>query len=299
VEENREVKPLAGFIDLHTHTAESDGTFSPEQLVELAGSIGLDAIAITDHDTFSGFERATSSAHRASLQVIRGIELNSRLALESGGSRSAHILAYFPEREPASGFTSWLSGQAEERRERNRKLEQSLRARGLDIELVEVEARGKALTGRVHFARVLVEKGYVASIEDAFARYLGESAPTFVERQSYSTEQTVRMIREGGGVPVVAHPVRLSLGHDEEARVLRRLKDEGLAGLEIYHSEHSAEMQARYRKLAGELKLIPTGGSDFHGRVKPGTELGRGVKDNLRVPREFLVALCEFARSEN
>lgn len=291
-----ESKRLAGFIDLHTHTTESDGTLTPQELVGLAGEIGLDAIAVTDHDTFRGFEEAAVVARDSGVQVVRGIELNSRLNLDDGGYRSAHVLGYFLSGEPFGPFIKWLDEQCEERRTRNEKLIQSLRSRNVNITLEEVEACGKTLTGRVHFARVLVDKAYAANIEDAFRRFLGEDAPSFVERQSYTAEDTVRMIRSGGGIPVVAHPIRLSLDHETERRVFGRLKDAGLAGLEIYHSEHPPRAQAHYRKLAEELDLIPTGGSDFHGRVKPGTELGRGVNDNVRAPREFLDRLQEFAR---
>lgn len=289
---------LRGFVDLHTHTTESDGTLAPEELVRHAAEMGLEAIAVTDHDTFTGFEQAAAKARGTSLRVVRGIELNSRLNLLAGGYRSAHILGYFPSEEPLRQFTEWLEEQRRERRTRNEKLVASLRARNVDINLAEIEARGKALAGRVHFARVLVEKGYAASVEDAFHRFLGESAPSFVERQSYTSEQTVRMIRSGGGIPVVAHPIRLALDRQTERRVFERLRAAGLAGLEIYHSEHPPQAQAHYRQLAEELDLIPTGGSDFHGAVKPGTELGRGVKDNLRVPREFLDRLLSRAVPE-
>lgn len=282
---------LRGFIDLHTHTTESDGTLSPEELVTLAAAIGLDAIAVTDHDTFAGFEKAAVEA--SGVRVVRGIELNSRLNLPEGGYRSAHVLGYFPFEEPFGEFTAWLDEQRRERRERNERLVVSLRSRGVEISLDEVEKRGKALTGRVHFARILVDKGYAASVEDAFRRFLGEQAPSFVERQSYTSEETVRIIRAGGGIPVIAHPVRLLLDHQAEKRVFAGLKAAGLRGLEIYHSEHSLSQQAYYRKLAEELDLVPTGGSDFHGGVKPGTELGRGVNDNLRVPRAFLDRLLE------
>ncbi|MGH9583593.1 MAG: PHP domain-containing protein [Bryobacteraceae bacterium] len=294
--ENEDVRRLRGFVDLHTHTTESDGTLTPEELARLASEIGLDALAVTDHDTVAGFEKAAAAAQGTGLQVVRGIELNSRLNLAEGGHRAAHLLGYFPCGEPLGGFVQWLEEQCRERSRRNEKLVESLRDRGVEITLEEVETRGKALAGRVHFARVLVDKGYAADIENAFRKLLGEDAPSFVDRQSYTAEETVRMIRSGGGIPVVAHPIRLSLDQATERRVFERLRKAGLAGLEVYHSEHSPRAQTHYRRLAEELELIPTGGSDFHGRVKPGTELGRGVKDNIRVPREFLERLREFAR---
>ena len=287
---------LSGHIDLHSHTNESDGTLSPLELVDLASRIGLDAIAITDHDTFAGYEKALPFARDAKLDLVRGIELNSRLVLpESEGHRYVHLLAYFVSGEPSEGFRKWLQEAQQDRRERNRKLVTSLTDRGIDITLEEVEARGKTLAARPHFARILVEKGYAESIQDAFDRYLGESAPTYVERESESTEDTIAMVRSGGGVPVVAHPVRISLPSDLERRMLVQWKEAGLLGLEVFHSEHSPKLQAYYHELAEELELLPTGGSDFHGAVKPNVHLGTGAHSNIRVPRAFLDRLRQHA----
>lgn len=279
---------LAGFIDLHSHTNESDGTLTPAELVSLAKRIGLDAIAITDHDTFTGYEKACPFAREANLDVLCGIELNSRLYLETDEDRRyVHILSYFPE-APLSQFREWLAGEQEDRRTRNRRLIQALQDRGIEITLEEVEARGRSMAGRPHFARILVEKGYAADSDDAFHRYLGETAPSYVERESQTTEEAIQITRSGGGIPVIAHPVRLSLPRDVERDVFLRLKDAGLLGLEVYHSEHSPELQRYYQRLADELDLLPTGGSDFHGAAKPGVKLGRGTNNNVRVPREFL-----------
>ncbi|MCU1294647.1 MAG: hypothetical protein JWP08_3497 [Bryobacterales bacterium] len=281
-------------IDLHSHTNESDGTYTPEELVSAARQVGLSALAITDHDTFLGYEKAVPFAVGFSLDLVRGIELNSRLNWDSKPTRWAHILAYFPDSEPSSGFLQWLENQRSERRDRNKRLAESLRKQGVDITLEEVEARGRSLAGRPHFARVLVEKGYAADNEDAFDRYIGEDAPAFVERESPATETVIRLIRDGGGLPVIAHPIRLSLDADDLKNALRSLKDAGLVGLEIYHSEHNAELQNTYRELAEQLDLLPTGGSDFHGSVKPDTALGTGRNGNVLVPREFLDRLQSY-----
>jgi predicted metal-dependent phosphoesterase TrpH len=280
---------LNGFIDLHSHTTESDGTLTPAELVSLAKRIGLAAIAITDHDTFAGYEKAEPIAAGAGLDLLRGIELNSRLnpAIDSD-QRHVHVLAYFPSGAPLQKFNAWLTGEQEDRRTRNRRLIEALRNRGIDITLEEVEARGRSMAGRPHFARILVEKRYAANSEDAFQRYIGETAPSYVERESQTTEEAIEIVRAGGGIPVVAHPVRLALTPPIERQVLQHLKDAGLLGLEVYHSEHSPNLQAHYLRLADELKLLPTGGSDFHGTVKPGVKLGTGLRNNIRVPREFL-----------
>ncbi len=283
---------LSGYIDLHAHTNESDGTLSPLELVDLASRIGIDALAITDHDTFAGYEKALPFAQNARLDLVRGIELNSQLILpEKEGHRYVHLLAYFVNGEPTDAFRKWLLEAQEDRRDRNRRLVESLRQRGIEITLEEVETRGRSLAGRPHFARILVEKGYVDTIQNAFDKYLGEQAPTYVERASESTEETIAIVRAAGGIPVIAHPVRLSLPSDVEREVLLRCKEAGLVGLEVYHSEHSPKLQAYYHHLAGELELLPTGGSDFHGTAKPNTELGVGVQSNIRVPKAFLDGL--------
>jgi 3',5'-nucleoside bisphosphate phosphatase len=286
--------PLAGFVDLHSHTNESDGTLTPAELVSLAKRIGLAAIAITDHDTFTGYEKAKSFAVDTGLDLVRGIELNSILSLSiDGQQRHVHVLAYFPCGVPLQGFSTWLTQEQEDRRTRNRLLIGALQKRGIDITLEEVEERGRSMAGRPHFARILVEKGYAADSDDAFQRYIGETAPSYIERQSQTTEEAIEIIRAGGGIPVVAHPIRLSLRQDLERRVLQRLKDAGLLGLEVYHSEHPPNVQAHYLRVADELKLFPTGGSDFHGAIKPNVHLGTGLNHNIRVPREFLDRMRE------
>ncbi len=285
------------FIDLHAHTNASDGSLTPGELIALATRTGLAALAITDHDTFEGFETAVPLAREVALDLIRGIELNSKLDVGRGRERrSAHLLGYWPSSQPSPEFTDWLLRERQERQDRNQRLAQSLQAQGVNITLEEVERMGRSLAGRVHFARLLVEKGYAGNIEDAFERYLGENAPTYVERDSQPTEEAIRMVRAGGGVPVLAHPVRLSLNREAETAAIRQLKDAGLMGLEIYHSEHPPELQAHYRQLAEELGLLPTGGSDFHGAVKPDIQLGTGRDANVRVPREFLERMRRFVQ---
>ncbi len=278
----------SAFIDLHSHTTESDGSLTPAALVERAIETGLAALAITDHDTFSGYAAAEPLARSAGLDLVRGIELNSRLVLPNGETRSAHLLGYFPWQEPSAAFIRWLDSERDERRNRNHLLAEALRKRGVAITLNEIEDRGRSLAGRTHFAQILVEKGYARNFDDAFRRYLGEGAPSYVERQSQSTEEAVERVQSAGGIAVIAHPVRLSIDRDLEPIILSSLKDAGLGGLEVYHSDHTPELQAHYHQLAQELGLLPTGGSDFHGDVKPNVELGTGVRGNVRVPLEFL-----------
>lgn len=288
---------MSGLIDLHSHTNASDGTLTPNQLIGLAQHNGLTALAITDHDTFAGYEAALPTARAAGLDLVCGIELNSRLVLDDAAhTRFAHMLVYFPNNKPSSEFNNWLLEERAERRLRNEKLVKALQERDVDINLQEVEERGRSITGRPHFARILVEKGYVADFSDAFHKYLGEEAPSYVERVSKTTEEVIQLARAGGGIPVVAHPVRLGLPRAAEAALLERLQKAGLAGLEVYHSEHSPALQAYYRDLAAKLKLLPTGGSDFHGAVKPDIDLGSGRANNVHVPIDILDGLRRFVQ---
>ena len=280
------------FIDLHSHTNESDGTSTPVELVQLAMRTNLAALAITDHDTFEGFEKARPFAQSESFDLIRGIELNSRLYVgDESHPRFAHVLGYFPSNEPTAEFHTWLTHQRDDRRARNLKLIAALRERGVEITLEEVEARGRSLTGRPHFAWVLVKKGYAKSSDDAFRKYLGEEAPSYVQRESHRLEEVIRVVRQGGGIPVIAHPIRLGLDREQEREVLTAAKEAGLLGLEVYHSEHSSAMRAHYRQLADDFGLVPTGGSDFHGDAKPAVRLGEGIGGNVRVPLECLEGL--------
>jgi 3',5'-nucleoside bisphosphate phosphatase len=286
---------LEGFIDLHSHTNASDGSLTPQELVEMAKRIGLDALAITDHETFAGYEAAVPFAISAGLDLLRGIELNTQLDLPSGARRTLHLLAYFPSSAPSESFIEWVNRQQSARRERNIALVGSLRRQGVDISLAEVEARGRTLAGRPHFARILIEKGYARDHQDAFNRFIGEEAPAFVERLAPKATEAIEAVRSGAGVPVIAHPVRLSITDaDEERRIIGQLADAGLSGLEIIHSDQSHQLQRHYGDIAKAYGLLPTGGSDFHGSAKPHVHLGSGIDGNVKVPRELLDRLREL-----
>lgn len=279
-------------IDLHSHTNESDGTLTPAELVETALNTGLDALAITDHDTFAGYDQAAPLARERGLDLVCGIELNTRTSRAENGRRrnwDVHLLGYFLGEPPAPAFREWLRSVLESRRERNERLAEKLRSMGVDIQLREVEAIGRTLTGRPHFARVLVNKGYASNSDEAFRKYLGESAPAFVRRDSPSTADSIRQIAVAGGLPVLAHPVRLGIRDPEaEERFISELCDEGLRGLEVYHSDHGPRDVERYAAIAKKMGLAPTGGSDFHGDAKPHLHLGTGIGGNLNVPRKVL-----------
>ncbi len=260
-------------IDLHSHTDQSDGTFTAAQLVAEATRIGLKALAITDHDTMAGYHQAVPYAEAAQLRLICGIELSTKYH-----GVSVHLLGYFPRNGPSAEFREWLTFLMESRRDRNRRLIQKLVSLGIPITLEEVEAYGKTLTARPHFARVLIEKGYAKDMQDAFDQYLDESSRGYVQRHEVPIEEAIDRIRDAGGVSSLAHPVRVAKNNwDTLARYVEELAGTGLKAIEVYHSDHSPENVAYYKALAERFGLGITGGSDFHGANKPNISLGTGM----------------------
>jgi predicted metal-dependent phosphoesterase TrpH len=277
-------------IDLHSHTNESDGTFTPEELVDLALERGIEALAISDHDTFAGFDQALPVARSRGLDLVCGIELSTRVP--GTKVRTVHLLGYFLHRPPPAEFREWLGELITGRRDRNQRLIASLREQGIDIELGEVEKLGRTLTGRPHFARLLIQKGYVRSFDEAFRRYLGELAPSYVERYAPYVKAAIQRVVEAGGLPVLAHPIRLGFRDTEaEEKFIVELRDAGLRGIEVFHSDHGPREVERYAGIARKYNLAVSGGSDFHGEVKPQISLGTGYDGNLNIPRSVLDGL--------
>ncbi len=267
-------------IDLHSHTTESDGTFSPGQLVEEAVRSGVRILGITDHDTFSGFDQALPLARKAGLELVCGIELSTKL-----NGYSVHLLGYFLRADGLGDLRTWIGDLQASRRDRNVRLIARLRELGLDITLDEVQARGGGMTGRPHFAQVLIEKGYVKSMQQAFDDYLDESAKGYVTRREPQFAEAVQHIRKAGGIASLAHPIRL---REDVAALMPSLRTAGLNAIEAYHSDHSPEQTALYLQLADQHGLLVTGGSDFHGAVKPEIHLGTGRNGNLRIPEDVV-----------
>lgn len=276
-------------IDLHSHTHASDGTDAPARLVELALERQIEALAITDHDTFDGFDEALPIARERGLDLVCGVELSCKFE-----SKSPHLLAYFPLAPAEAGFRAWVNGILASRRERNRALIERLQKDGVKIELAEVEAVGRSITGRPHFARVLVDKGYATDRQDAFDRYIGEDGTAFVERQGPTLEEALTKIRASGGISSLAHPIRLSLASnpDKEAELFDRLHLLGLDALEVWHTDHKPALVKRYADYAQRHGMLMTGGSDYHGDNKPNARLG-----GVQAPRELLDAMRAARRT--
>ena len=254
-------------VDLHCHTTASDGTDAPAALVAKAEALGVTALAITDHDTLAGFDAISSNGK---LELIPGVELSVR---------GAHLLGYFFDGVGA-GFREWLESLKAKRRVRNAGIAERLRAAGMDITLAEVEDRGRNVTGRAHFAQVMLEKGYITEWEEAFTRYLGEDAPCYVEREDPEPDEGIERLRDAGAFVSLAHPVRLRAADPD--RLIAEYARAGLQAIEVWHSDHNDADAAHFLSLASQFGLAATAGSDYHGRHKPHVELGSGRGGNIR-----------------
>ena len=269
-------------IDLHSHTDESDGTCSPAQLIEEAVRAGVKTLGITDHDTFAGYDQALPPAAAAGVELVCGIELSTKLH-----GRSVHLLGYFLEAGGLEDFRHWVLDLQASRRERNVRLAARLRELGFDIQVEEAEALGRGMTGRPHFARIMVEKGYVGNFRQAFDDYLDESAKGYVYRREPQFSEGVERIRRAGGIASLAHPGRVN---GNVPALMPELCGAGLNAIEAYHSDHGPRETDLYLELAEKYGLPVTGGSDFHGEVKPGVKLGTGC-GNLQIPPDLLERL--------
>ena len=269
--------------DLHMHTNHSDGTLNPTELARLAKAQGVDAIALTDHDTVTGISELVAEINRLGLESIAGVELSAQFS-----PGTLHILGYGfdadgPIREKLEKFQK-------ARAERNPLILEKLKILGFELTLEEVKEIGKAKgqVGRPHIAKTMETKGYVKTYKEAFDKYLTKGGPAYVPKAAWSALECIEMIHESGGAAVVAHPIQMKLqGMDLEVKV-KELAALGLDGLEVVHPDHDEPHQKRFTQLAEELGLLTTGGSDFHGDHKPGIQLGQG-----RPPYVFLEKLRE------
>jgi predicted metal-dependent phosphoesterase TrpH len=275
----RPARPAGRRVDLHAHTFFSDGQLSPEELVEHALSRGLVALAVTDHDTVEGVARALV-AGGGRIRIVPGIEISSVL-----DGHDLHVLGFFIDYQSES-LREKLDSFREERRGRALAIMQRLRDLGVPVDETAVfAAAGPGVVGRPHVAHALVRSGHVPSVEAAFQQYLGPNGRAFVPRPAFQSEDAIACIREAGGASVLAHP-----GAQLPVVLVERLKRAGLDGIEVWHPQHGSAAVRRWREVARELKLIESGGSDFHG-----THRGAGLGD-LPVPERAVDALLDAAR---
>ncbi len=266
-------------VDLHVHTTRSDGTLTPRQVVEMAARLGLRAVAITDHDSVEGNPEALAAGREFGIPVVPGVEISVRWE-----GVTFHLLGYGIHRLTPDVVRTFQR-LIESRNARNPRMVEKLRALGIEITLEEVEAAAQGgVVGRPHFAQVLVRKGAVKSAQEAFDRLIGRGQPAYVDKARLPPAEACRLIREAGGIPVLAHPGLLETRHPALVpRLVEHLLDLGLAGIEAYYSQHTPAQVARYRALARSHGLLVTGGSDFHHPGSDGPQLGTGF-GSLCVP---------------
>ena len=276
-------------VDLHSHSTASDGSLSPSEVVARSSEKRLTALALTDHDTLEGIDEAVDAASASNLELIPGTELS--LEYDAGGMHLV-VLWLEPERGPLQDRLAELQ---EGRKRRNRRIVDILNGQGMEVTIEEIDAEsGGGSVGRPHIAAVMMRKGYVPDIRTAFDDWLGNGKPAYVRRPRLDPEDGIRLARESGAVPILAHPHTLGIHRSHEmADLLNRLKSAGLVGLEAIYSTYRQHERDGYTHLARRFDLIPSGGSDFHGTYKPGLDLGDGYGD-LVVPESVLEELREF-----
>ena len=271
-------------IDLHAHSTASDGTYAPAAVAELAKNIGLSAIALTDHDTIDGLEEFQKTGEALGIETIVGIEFAA--LWEKYHRPEIHIVGLgFDPNHPA--LLERMKDIIESRDARNLKMCEKLSSIGLKITLDEVAANaGGEIITRMHFANVLLQKGYIAKKEDAFSRYISAGQPGYVEREFLSPELCIRTIKEAGGAAILAHPTLYNLDMEQMEELCEELIPYGLDGIECLYSTYSPAETKAISALAEKMHLLPSGGSDFHGKNKPNIHLGSG-KSNLSIPYAF------------
>ncbi|MFK4785647.1 PHP domain-containing protein [Fusobacterium sp. MFO224] len=255
--------------DLHTHTENSDGTYSVENLIKLAKSKGLKVLAITDHDTIDGLFETDVLSKEYDIEIINGIEMSCNL-----GGKDVHILGYGVDIQD-SDFKKELIRIKKIREERNDKIIEKLNELKLNISLEELKEIAKGdIISKAHFAELMMNKGYVYSKREAFKNYLGRSGLAFVEKKNYKPVDAVKMLKKNGAFISLAHPKLITENDNELESLIKELKKEGLEGLEVNYYSFNKKDKKKYAKIAKKYNLVITGGSDFHGKNRVDVSLG-------------------------
>ena len=277
-------------IDLHIHSTASDGSFTPLEILTLARQLELRAIAITDHDTLDGVREALRCELPSSLEFLTGVEISTKAPAGVPLLGSVHILGYGIDIDDKH-LGDHLRQLQSSRASRNPEIIGRLQTCGMDVTYEElVDAFQGVQISRPHIAQLIMKKGYVASINEAFDRYLGTGKEAYVDKYRIDCLTALEVIRNAGGVSVLAHPGLLNLSQEDLASFIEMLKELGLGGIEVYYPEHTLEQTTTFASLADSLDLLMTGGTDFHGTVVPDIQLGIG-KGEFHVPDSVYEAL--------
>lgn len=275
------------FVDLHIHTNFSDGVFTPAQVVEYAAQVGLSAISITDHDTVDGVQEAIEAGKKYGVEVIAGIELSAEL--DNVTKTEMHILGYYVNHK-SKAFNDSLSIFKKVRLQRAKDIYNKLKALNINLNAQGlIEGVGAKIVGRLHFAKALLENGYVSSISEAFRLYLGLNKPAYVPKHYISPKDAISIIIKAGGIPVLAHPY---YGHYSNKNIFKGLINDGLMGIEAWHKSHPPHITKKFLSIAENMNLVATGGSDCHGAY--GKDLP--LIGKIKVPYSVVEALEEKKR---
>ncbi len=271
-------------VDLHVHTNYSDGTFTPEKVVDYAAKVKLSAIAITDHDITDAIPIAQEHAKKYDLEVVPGVELS--VEMPTRNDLELHILGYYINYQDNS-FQERLSFFRQKRQERAQLMLEKLRDLKVFLDGKKLlESTNNNAIGRLHFAQALLEEGYVNNIQEAFQRFIGYGKPAYVPKARLTPEQAMKMILQIDGIPVLAHPYFAEINRD----MIAHLVGLGLKGIEVYHSRHSKSDMNRFNQFASEFNLLVTGGSDCHGEI----DKNDALMGNMQVPYEVLEKMKEY-----
>lgn len=280
-------------IDLHTHSRASDGTETPGDLIRAAGAAGLDVVAITDHDTATGWDEAATVAAEVGIELVRGMEVSTRHQ-----GVGVHLLAYLPD-PTHPGLVAALDKILDGRTSRVPAMLDKLRDHGIGIDIDDVRrvAAGTAATGRPHVADALVELGAVADRGEAFRTLLNPGRPAYVDRYAAPLVDIIDAVTAAGGVSVIAHPWGRHGSGEPSEETLAGLVQVGLAGIEVDHQDHDADDRARLRDIGTNLGLVLTGSSDYHGLGKVDHDLGCNTTAPEEYARLLDLAAATAARS--
>jgi predicted metal-dependent phosphoesterase TrpH len=270
-------------VDLHAHTLASDGSDRPTELVAAAAAAGVGTLAVTDHDTVAAVAPARAAGERLGIEVLAGCEVTATV-----GDRVVHVLLYgegLLKPDLADAVELARRGRDERNLAIGERLERLTGVGYADA----VEVAGASVLSRAHFARALIARGAVADVAEAFDRYLSSGRPAYVPAPGVSVTDAVALAAKAGGVAVLAHPGRLAPA--ERDRVVGEALEAGIDGVEVWHSQHDAELRRSLEALVARHGLLATGGSDYHGRHKPDVRVGTGIGGNVAVPGERLAAL--------
>lgn len=287
-------------IDLHTHSTASDGTDNPEQLIKKANEKGIKALALTDHDTLGGLAEAEECAKDLSMDFIRGCELSTKSEDGSGNEHKLHILGLWIPKK-CEELEVFLAQQRDIRNKRNKLMMSKFQDLGIKIDLEELQKKCGGSIGRPHIAQLLVEEGYVESTQEAFDKYLSDKGKAYVSKKSVSPEEAINVLAKQGAMVFIAHPL-LGIDEDKKRNFIAWLEEKlpswrslGLCGMEAWHSVQNSEKRNFISQLAKKYSLEISGGSDYHGTIKPKVKLGEAFGEQP-IPDSVYIRLKEYRK---